>query len=95
MISREDVKNLAKLARIGISEEEEVKLVHDLGAVLGYVSELDKLSLGEPKSPVGEHRNVMRDDGTPHESGLYTEKVLAAAAETKGGRIAVRQIIEK
>jgi aspartyl-tRNA(Asn)/glutamyl-tRNA(Gln) amidotransferase subunit C len=95
MISKEDIKNLARLARIGVDEQEIEKLQHDLGAILGYVGELDKLSLGELKSAPGAHKNILREDGMPHDSGQFTEALLHAAAESKNGTIVVRQIIEK
>lgn len=95
MISREDVLNLSRLARIGVSEGEVEKLQNDLQAILGYVSELDTLSLNDSSIPVGDHKNVMREDSHPHDPGMFTEDLLAASAESKNGYFVVRQVIEK
>ena len=68
MISGEEIKNLASLARIEVSEQETEKLQRDLGAILDYVGELKNANAGEMSLPAealaeaGENYNNLRED---------------------------------
>jgi aspartyl-tRNA(Asn)/glutamyl-tRNA(Gln) amidotransferase subunit C len=42
-LSREEVQNIAHLARIGMTEDDLVKAEKDLGAILAYVERLQKI----------------------------------------------------
>ena len=77
MATIEEVKKLAALARIEVKESELGQFTKEFDAILAYVGQLEKLELpkGGEESPA--LRNVMREDGEPHEAGKYTE-VLAA-----------------
>lgn len=93
-MERKDVEKLAELSRIDISSEEADRLLASLTSILGYVSELEKVKgLGESTSFVGEHYNVMRDDATPHESGLYTEDILNEMPLREGDYLKVKKIL--
>ena len=93
-MERKDVEKLAELSRIDISSEEADRLLGDLRSILEYVSELEKVEgLAESTSFVGEHHNVMRDDVAPHESGLYTEDILAEMPLREGDYLKVRKIL--
>ena len=94
-MDKEKVLNLAKLARIEIGDEEAESLSHEFDAILKYVSEVKEV-------PTIDHSNilenvgminVMREDTNPHESGLYTEKILSEAPAREGGYIKVKKIL--
>ena len=92
-----DVRALAALARMEVGEAELEKLEQELPAILAFVETIQAASAGssgEPKKASGP-RNVMREDGEPHESGIYTEKLLAQAPATKDGRLVVKQVISR
>ena len=89
-----DVKALAALARLEISDDEVAKLEKELPNILAFVEVVQKVAADAP-SITPALRNVMRADEKPHESGTYTEKLLAAAPETKGNRVVVNQVISK
>lgn len=124
MITREEIENLAALARIELGEEEKKTLQKDVGAILEYVSQINphtKNGIAEnsfaahtpptldasekaaltntPFSPpqndavFGVGVNVMREDTEPHESGIYTEKLLSAAPQREGQYIKVKKIL--
>ena len=95
MISKSDVDNLARLARIDISEEENVRLQKDLESILGYVSELT--AAAGDVSPQGKDElvNAMRSDDIAHEPGAFSDEILAAAPKSEDGYVVVRQIIER
>lgn len=94
MISTETIEKLLSLARIEVSPEEKEKLRTDVENILGYVGEIEKAAVNLDTEPrAGDLRNVMRDDGTPHESGMYTEKLLAQAPKRTGDYVSVKKIL--
>jgi aspartyl/glutamyl-tRNA(Asn/Gln) amidotransferase C subunit len=61
MLSIEEIKNLALLARIELSAREEKELQKELGAILDYVGQLKKAPIKEVKSSQ-KISNVFRED---------------------------------
>ena len=94
MALAEDVKKLAGLARIAVSDEELPKFTKEFEAILAYVGQLEKLDVPKDlKDRTPPLRNVFREDGTPHEPKLWTEKLAAQFPEREGDTLAVKQII--
>jgi aspartyl/glutamyl-tRNA(Asn/Gln) amidotransferase C subunit len=94
MATVEDVQKLAALARIQVEGAELDTFTKEFDAILAYVGQLEKLEL--PKAGEGEKpalRNVMREDGTPHETGEYTQKIAEQFSAREGDALAVKQII--
>ncbi|KKU50065.1 MAG: hypothetical protein A3F53_01770 [Candidatus Zambryskibacteria bacterium RIFCSPHIGHO2_12_FULL_48_10] len=91
------VLNLAKLARIEMGAEEAEKLSNEFGAILNYVGEVKKVEEGNKVDKFDKEvyatRNVMREDGEPHESGLYTEQILKQAPAREGDYLKVKKIL--
>jgi len=94
MLDIKEIEKLAELARIKVPEGEKESLRKDIDAILGYVGEIQKVSadLGEER-PKPLLRNVMREDGVPHESGIFTETLLAAAPQRAGQYVRVKKIL--
>jgi len=97
-ISDKEIKKLADLARIKLSEMEKKGLKKDIESILGYVSEIQEVSSDATKvKPLSLQRsdlcNVMREDKEPHESGLYTEKILKEAPQREGDYFKVKKIL--
>ena len=92
-IELKDIEHLAGLARIAVSDNEKKTLQHDLEDILAYVSQISNegYDIGMPE--VGEPRNVMRADDEPHESGMFTEDILAQAPVRDGNRVFVKKIL--
>ena len=63
-ISKEEVRHVAKLARLKLSNDEAGLYQKDLNSILGYVEELEELDTDniEPMSHVLEMKNVWRED---------------------------------
>jgi aspartyl-tRNA(Asn)/glutamyl-tRNA(Gln) amidotransferase subunit C len=93
MISREDVKKLAALARIKIEPEEEEKLAVDLEHILEYVNAIQKVSGTLDTRGTEKNINVLRQDDQPHESGIHSEAILHEAPKRKGEYIQVKKIL--
>lgn len=45
MISKEDVKHVAELARLALSSEEETQFTNELNSILDYVKEIDEVTI--------------------------------------------------
>lgn len=97
MLERKDVEKLADLSVIEVSEEEIEKFRGEIDAILGYVSELQKLAVQDSAqksgSVVGELYNIMREDTDPHESGLYSKALLEEAPQREGNYVKVKKIL--
>lgn len=94
MATSEEVQKLAALSRVRITEEEAPAFAKEFESILGYVGSLDSLTLVMDESPeAGTVKNVFREDGEPHETGLFTEKIVAAFPEREGNSLKVKQIL--
>lgn len=96
-MNKDEVLKLAKLARIEIAESEAESLASEFDAILKYVGELKSVNLSQPSPSLGEGKggvyNVMRADENPHESGIHTETLLAAAPSREGQYVKVKKIL--
>ena len=93
-LSKEQVEHVARLARVGLSDEEKEKFQSDLGAVLDYVDKLAEVDVDgvEPTAHISGLENETREDenGSTHAD----PKVLVdMAAETKDGYVKVKKIL--
>ncbi len=92
-ISREDVRHVAKLARLTVSDEEVDLLTRQLAAVLEHaadVAALDTSGVPPTAHPVP-LLNVLRRDEV--RASLDREEVLAQAPATEDGRFRVPPIL--
>ena len=89
-----DVRALAKLARLDVSDEECAKLEKQIPDILAFVEIIQKVSAHAPDAEPS-LCNVMRDDTDPHESGLYTRDLLDAAPAQKDDFVVVKQVISR
>lgn len=93
MITKEEVKNLASLARIEISEEDALKLTKEVDSILDYVGQI-KDATGGMEKLVPNLRNVMREDVVTNVPKEYTEKLLNNAPSREGDYLKVKKILE-
>ncbi len=93
MIERKDIEKLAALSRIKLTEAEMEKLQGEFESILGYISEISEAPVTGDSSPVYELKNVMREDGEPHESGIYTDAILKQAPAREGNYLKVKKIL--
>lgn len=89
-----DVRALADLARIAVSEEELSALADEIPEILAFVEQVNEVG-GVETEAEDALRNVMRDDSEPHEPGRYTENLLAAAPRERDRYVEVRQVLKK
>ena len=93
-ITIDEVKHVANLARLAITEEEAEKFTKQLDAIIEFAEQLNELDTEnvEPTSHVLDMKNVMREDIA--EEGLPVEEVLKNAPDHEDGQIRVPSIIE-
>ncbi len=92
MITKDEIKKLADLARIEVSDEEAEGLTSQIDSILGYVGQIQN-STGDAKADVSKLRNVMRDDVITNNSDEYTEKLLNNAPSREGRYLKVKKIL--
>lgn len=92
MISEEEVRHVAELARLGLSDEEVAEMSGQLGAILDSVERLGDLDLADvpPTASPLAATNVLRPD-EPHE-GLSREAALSQAPDPADGLFGVPRI---
>ena len=63
-LTRDEVKNVAELARLELTDDELTAMTRQLGSILDYVAQLQRLDVEgvEPLAHALEVRNVFRDD---------------------------------
>jgi aspartyl-tRNA(Asn)/glutamyl-tRNA(Gln) amidotransferase subunit C len=93
-VSSEQVRHIAKLARIAMSEDEIEKLVPELNNILGWVEQLGEVDTSgiEPLTAVIDQKLRLRDDVV--NDGNIRDEVLANAPEAQHGFFAVPKVIE-
>ena len=94
-ISREDVRHVARLARLALSDDELARMRVEMSAILDYMDKLRSLDTTgvEPTSHAVPLRNVMRED-EPAPS-LPLDEMLANAPDRDGDTFRVPRIIEE
>lgn len=94
MLTREEVRHVAMLARLGLSDEEVETLRSQLGQVLEYIEILQGVdtSAVEPTAQVLSHLNVARHDSS--RPSLPTGEALANAPGREGEFFRVPAVME-
>ena len=93
-VSPEQVRHIAKLARIAMSDDELERLVPELNNILGWVEQLGEVDTDgvEPLTAVIDQKLRLRDDVV--NDGNIRDEVLANAPEAQHGFFAVPKVIE-
>ncbi|MBC7783090.1 MAG: Asp-tRNA(Asn)/Glu-tRNA(Gln) amidotransferase subunit GatC, partial [Burkholderiales bacterium] len=84
LINPEQVRHVAKLARLAIADDALPKMTQQLESILEYVEQLKQVDVTgvEPMAHAVRLTNVLREDVV--EPALTTEQVLANAPATDG-----------
>jgi aspartyl-tRNA(Asn)/glutamyl-tRNA(Gln) amidotransferase subunit C len=101
MISKEEIDNLAQLARLELSDAEKESLGKDISSILEYVGQVSAVSIdadAATKVPANQPHNVLRKDVTRADGDTMAGKenqVKAAFPKREGEYNVVRKIIQK
>ncbi len=98
-MKKEDVKKLAELSRLELSNEEIEKYAGQFDEILHYVDKIKARS--EQREVRSENlkientfiKNIFRSDDDVQEGGIYTDKILKEAPDSKDGFVKVKKIL--
>ena len=93
-VTNDQVRHIARLARIAMSEEEIAALAPELNNILGWVEQLQEVDVSgvEPMTAVIPNRLRLREDVVS--DGGIRDAVLANAPVAEHGFFAVPKVIE-
>ncbi len=94
-VTKADVENIAKLARLSVTEEEKEKFVDQVNQILTYVEKLNEIDTDdiEPLSHTLDLKNVFREDVV--KPSLSQEKALENAPAKTDRFFRVPKVVSK
>ena len=92
MISKDEVKHIASLARLELTEKEMIKMQKDLSAILDYFNLLKNAPKIKVQSAEAKTNALRSDEILPRNASL-AEKIIAAAPDKKDDYIKVKTIL--
>ena len=94
VIDEAEVRRIARLSRLKLSDEEVRLFAGQLTRILEYVRQIESLDTAgvEPLAHALPVTNVLRDDEPRR--GLTSEQALASAPETEGGCFRVPAVLD-
>ncbi len=95
MISKKEVEHIAKLARLGLTEEKITKFQRELSKILDYIEKLKEVDISkvEPTSHSILVENIMRIDEPKKEKIEIGKKLVEMAPEKKAGFLKTKSIL--
>lgn len=93
-IGTDEVRRIAALAHIGLSDEEAAQMSVELGQIVEFVEQLQAVDVSgvEPTDQVTGLVDVMRGDEV-RADGLSRDELLANAPEQENGYVKVRRVL--
>lgn len=93
-LTNSDVKHLATLANLPVSEELIIRLTPQLAEILEFVSQLEQVDTSkvDPTAEITGLKNVTRDEIEPE--CLSQEDALSGAPQTRDGYVVVKGVFE-
>ena len=93
-ITTDDVRHLAQLSNLQLSDDEIISLQGDIANILNYIDQLGELDTSgvEPTYQVTGLENVWRDD-TVDDGGISSDTLLALAPEQAEHSVKVPQVL--
>ncbi len=92
-LSEHDVRHVAMLARLALTDEEVEAMRDDLNTILGHIDEIQRLDLASvpPMAHVNAATNVTRDDIVIQP--FAQQVAIANAPKSEGGAFMIPQIV--
>jgi aspartyl-tRNA(Asn)/glutamyl-tRNA(Gln) amidotransferase subunit C len=93
-MDRAQIRHVAQLAELTLSEDEETRLAEEIGRIVAYVAELDAIDTADvpPTAHVTAEKGVLRSDEP--RPGLSHEDALAGAPRAAHGGFSVPTFVE-
>ena len=92
-MTRDEVKHIANLARLQITENETTEMQESLESILNFANQIDEANTEdvEPTYHVLDLQNVLREDKA--QEGIPQELALKNAKETEDGQFKVPSVM--
>lgn len=101
MLSKDEIKHIANLARLGLREEEVDKFQKSLSSILDYVKKLEEVDVSDikPIANILGVKNVFREDGINNDAmrSVHPDPHMLKdmAPDKEGDYVKVKQILSK
>ena len=94
MISKEEIKKLADLARIDVDDDQVEKLRGDMDAILDYLDQVKSIAGGDKEElEVETLHNVMREDADPTPAETHSKVLIAEFPDSEKNYLKVKKIM--
>jgi len=95
MISKEEVKHIAKLARIKLNNQEVLKFQKELSLILDYIEQLREVDISkiDLKKGLGKAQSVTREDKEIKKSLKQASKLMELVPDKKDNYLKTKQIL--
>lgn len=90
-VSLEDVRHIARLARLDLTEDEVERFRHELSTILAYVEQLDEVEAGAAAEPAPPDQPLRADAVHPWPD---LGALLDAAPDLVAGHFRVPRVVE-
>ena len=95
-LTKNEIKHIAELARLELSEAELKKYGSQLSDILNYIDRLKEVDTKEiePTAQVTGLENIMREDKIKDWDSEERKKALAEVPELEDGQVRVKRVLE-
>ncbi|MBU1165195.1 Asp-tRNA(Asn)/Glu-tRNA(Gln) amidotransferase subunit GatC [Patescibacteria group bacterium] len=93
-LTKKEVEHIAKLARLGLTDEEKTKYARQLSSILEYVEQLKEVDTKdvEPTAQVTGLENVLREDKVEGCDELTRDRLIKNAPEAEDDLVKTRSV---
>lgn len=90
-----DVKKVAALSNLTLTDQEEKEFDKQLNDIVGYIEKLNSVDTSgiEPTAQVTGLKNITKDDGKTHES-FSQDEALSGTDKTHNGLFVVNKLVD-
>ncbi len=91
-----DVKKIAKLSNLTLSENEEKEFDNQLNNILAYIETLNSLDTSDtkPTAQVTGLTNILREDDSTNNNSLIQEEALSGTEKKHNGLFVVGKLVD-
>lgn len=95
-LTKEDIRGIAKLARLSLTPEEEIRYAEELSVVLSYIDTLNEVETEgvEPTTQVTGLEDVTRSDVVKNTDDEIRKKIIALFPHTEKNMLSVPRVFE-
>ena len=88
-----DIKHLAKLSQLELTDEEIKKFPDQLDQILDFIGVIKNVKVGADVKRDFRQTNVFREDENPHAAGQNRFAILAEMPEVSNGQLKTKKIL--